>query len=272
MITTFKKEPMAKFLVLLVLVYILLWTDANFFHVLSQSRDWYNMVYGTMALFGGIFGLIVAYRWGGLRSQVGRTITFFSLGLLLQEFGQVSYNYYRYILHVTETPYPSMGDIGFLGYIPMYMLGMYYLGKISGAQLGVGKWVNQLHAFFVFAIVVGGSYYFFLHGYTYDFTKPVVMLFDLGYPLGQASNMAAMIVALIFSWKYLGGVMRSRVLFLAGAFTFQYIADFNFLYQLNRGTWSYSGYGDLLYLVAYFLMAFGLVQLKTVFDTVRKTT
>jgi hypothetical protein len=40
------------------------------------------------------------------------------------------------------------------------------------------------------------------------------------------------------------------------------MADYNFLYQASDGTWINGGYGDVLYLISYFLISFGLMQLK----------
>jgi hypothetical protein len=91
-------------------------------------------------------------------------------------------------------------------------------------------------------------------------------LFDLGYPLGQAFNISVLIVTYILSRETLGGIMRPKIVFLIFAFVVQYLADFNFLYQINRGGWAYSGVGDYFYMVAYLLMSLGLIQLKTVFD------
>ena len=62
----------------------------------------------------------------------------------------------------------------------------------------------------------------------------------------------------------LGGIMKNRILFILFAFFAQYLADYNFLFQNSRGTWYNGGYGDYLYLAAYFLMTFGIIQLKTI--------
>ena len=50
----------------------------------------------------------------------------------------------------------------------------------------------------------------------------------------------------------------------------QYLADYNFLFQNSRGTWYNGGYGDYLYLLAYFLMSIGIIQLKTIHTQLSK--
>src|SRR5579872_3006438 len=65
-------------------------------------------VYGVMALLGGILGLRVSKKWGGLGSLLGRAILLISVGLLAQEFGQLYYAYLTDIKHI-EIPYPSVG-------------------------------------------------------------------------------------------------------------------------------------------------------------------
>src|SRR3989344_6674976 len=105
------------FLVLTIFsLFTLWWLHINFF--LKTTDSSHNLVftdtYGIIALIGGIAGLFISKKWGGYRSLMGRSILFFALGLLLQEFGQLSYSVYYYVLHV-EVPYPSVGDIGYFG-------------------------------------------------------------------------------------------------------------------------------------------------------------
>lgn len=273
MLGVIKGELIAKIVTFVFLLYSLLWLYLTIFQEpASIWHDVFNNLYGTIALLGGVFGLIISRRWGGFQSWVGRSIIFFSLGLLAQEFGQLSYNYYRYVLKFEETPYPSIGDIGFLGYIPLYMFGMYSIAKVSGVKVSLRKTSAKLLAIATPIVIGGLSYMFFLEGYTYDWSNPFLIVFDLGYPLGQALNISVLIVTYILSRNILGGIMRPKIIFLIIAFMVQYLADFNFLYQINRGVWNYSGTGDYLYMVAYFLMSLGLIQLKVIFDKLKSKT
>jgi hypothetical protein len=88
---------------------------------------------------------------------------------------------------------------------------------------------------------------------------------DFGYPLGQAIYVSLALLTYLLSTKTLGGIMKNKVLLILFALAVQYAADYNFLYQAYAETWSVSGYGDVIYLFAYFLMAVGLLQLKATF-------
>jgi len=104
------------------------------------------------------------------------------------------------------------------------------------------------------------SYFFFLQGYIFDWSSPLRVFLDFGYPLGEALYVSIALLVLLLSWNILGGVMRTSLLYLMMALVVQYLAEFNFLYQAAHGTWVNGGYGDYMYLFAYFLMAISLTK------------
>ncbi len=223
----------------------------------------YAATYGLIALLGGIWGIIIAQKWGGFQSLIGRSIIYLSLGLLLQEFGQLVFTSYYFFLQV-EIPYPSLADLGFFGSIPLYILGISSLAKASGLQLGLAKLGGKIQAFLLPIILLIASYVVFLRGYEFDLTTPLRIFLDFGYPLGQAIYISIALLTYILSRRLLGGIMRGKVFFIVLAFITQYVADYNFLLQNSRGTWINGGYGDQLYLLAYFLLALGILQLQSV--------
>lgn len=225
----------------------------------------FGATYGLICLWGGFWGLRISKKWGGFSSAIGKAIIFLSLGLLAQEFGQIIFSYYNIFLKV-EIPYPSLADVGFFGSIPFYIAGMAYLAKAAGSKFSLGTLISRLQIVLVPTILLVASYIFFLDGYEFDFTNPLRIALDFGYPFGEALYISVAILAYSLSRKVLGGVMKSRILFLIGAFVVQYLADFNFLYQNSQGTWVNGGYGDYIYFLAYFIMTVGLIQLKTVLD------
>src|SRR3982750_1759302 len=70
------------------------------------SVQWFGGTYGLMALIGSLMGFTAAQKWGGFRTVLGKSLMFFSFGLLAQEIGQLIYTYYVYGAKV-EIPYPS---------------------------------------------------------------------------------------------------------------------------------------------------------------------
>lgn len=241
------------------------WWVALFLSGVQQT--FYNYLfgatYGLMALWGGAWGLLIAKKWGGFSSVIGQAIIGLSLGLLAQEFGQVVFSFYNLFLGV-EIPYPSLADVGFFGSIPLYIVGIYLLAKASGTRFSLRAAVSKLQVAIIPILMLTLSYIFFLRDYEFNVGDPLKIFLDFGYPMGQALYISIAILTYTLSRRLLGGIMRSKILFLVVAFVVQYLADYNFLFQSSRGTWVNGGYGDYVYLVAYFLMTLGLIQFKTV--------
>lgn len=217
-------------------------------------------VYGVVALWGGIVGLLVSKNWGGTKSLMGRAILMFAIGLFLQEFGQLTYSYYIYFQGI-EVPYPSIGDIGYFGSIPFYIYGVWLLGKVSGVRYSLKSLPSIIIAVLLPSVLVLVSYVAFLTNYEFDFTLPLLTFLDFGYPLGQAIYISLALVVFVLSKNYLGGTMRTSVLLIIFALIIQYLADFVFLYQAINGLWYAGGFNDYMYLVAYFVMAISLIHL-----------
>lgn len=238
----------------------------------DRSLEVLAAVYGIMALFGGIIGLYVGSRWGGFSSLLGKALGFFSLGLLAQEFGQLSYSYYSIALGI-DVPYPSIGDLGFFGSIPLYALGAYYLIKICLAWVGnkngkERKRVNGL-AFVVPVAMLAVTYLFLLRGYEPDWENIPGTFLDFGYPLFQAVYVSLALVAFYYTKRMINGIMHKKVVFLLVALIVQYFADFLFLYKAHRDLYTTAGITDFTYLVAYFLMSLAIINLNSVFEQVK---
>jgi hypothetical protein len=229
-------------------------------------------VYGLVALVGGLFGLAISRSLGGFKSYFGKAVILMSIGLLLQEFGQLAYSYMNSIAHV-DVPYPSIPDIGFFGSIPIYILGAYYLAKGLGVWAIIKKAPLKLVASIVLSVaIVVTSYWLFLKGYEAAGTSKTVVFFDFGYPLGQAIYVSIAIIILLSVQGLLGGLMKKPVMLLLFAFLVQYAADTNFLYQTIHETWGPAGYGDYIYMLAYFLMALAVIAICAPINSIRQGT
>ncbi len=238
--------------------------------VLVGKKYIWGSSYQIIALWGGVCGLVIAQTWGGFKSIIGRAIMFFSLGLLFQVFGQTVYSYYNLFAKI-QAPYPSLGDIGFFGSIPMYIYGGVLLAKASGVKVSLRSFDSKAQAFFIPFIALSLSYIVFLRGYEFDFSQPLKIFLDFGYPLGQAIYVSVAILTLLLCRKILGGIMKYPVLFFLVALIFQYVSDYTFLYQASRNIWYVGGMGDFLYSVSYLLMTFALVYMNMAFKHIQKT-
>ena len=234
----------------------------------ENSRQIWAALYQIMAIYGGIAGLIILKKIGGYKSFIGKTILFFSIGLLLQSFGQTVYSYYIFYQH-TEIPYPSIGDIGFFGSIIAYVYAVVFLSKITGIKFSVVSIYTKLKAVLVPLVILFASYLFFLQGYEFDWSSKLRIFLDFGYPLGQALYLSLAIIVFLISLSLIGGAMKKPILFLIFALFFQYLSDFMFLYQAHQGTWYVGGLNDYLYFLSYFLMTMALIYMGNIFNKIR---
>jgi hypothetical protein len=226
--------------------------------ITERLRQAWGSVYQAMALFGCIIGFMASRKWDGYRSLIGKAIIFFSIGLLLQSFGQSVDSYYNFFANAT-IPYPSLGDIGFMGSVIAYIGGAWLLLKATGFQVSAKSLNKKLTAIIIPLIILISSYLLFLHGYVFDWSNPIKVILDFAYPLGQAIYISIVLIAYLTSINYSLGAMKWPLFFLLIALAFQYLADFTFLYQANAGTWHVGGANDFLYFVSYFLMSLALL-------------
>lgn len=268
---TIKKEWQAKWAVILFLLLTLWWGIS--FSINGENNvlsNFFGSAYGIMALWGAVWGFYIARQWGGNKSLIGKSILMFSLGLLAQEFGQIIYSYYVYITHI-EIPYPSWGDLGYFGSIPLYIYGTIILAKASGVNISFKTFTTKLQAVLIPLALLLTSYIIFLKNYEFDWSSPLRVFLDFGYPFGQAIYISLALLTYLLSRNTLGGIMKSRVLFILFALFVQYLSDFTFLYQASKGTFQAGGIVDYMYLVSYFLMTIGLLQFNTVLEKLRYT-
>jgi hypothetical protein len=220
-------------------------------------------VYFVLALWGGVWGIITSKKWGGLRSVMGKAILMFSLGLFGQVFGECVYAFYTFHLHI-KIPYPSLGDLGYFGSVPLYIYGTFLIAQASGVKIRLKSFGNKLQAFFIPLIMLLVVYFFFLQGYEFDWSDPIRIFLDFGYPFGQAIYLSLALLTYLLSKGILGGIMKNKILFILFALLIQFSSDYNFLYQVSKGTWVTGGYGNILYLTAYLFMTLAILQLDTV--------
>lgn len=275
MLETIRKEWQAKVAVLLFIFLTLFWItiQLGIFNKTSlfdhSVAKFFGAIYGIVALWGAIWGISIAGKWGGMKSVMGKSIIMFSLGLFAQEFGQVTLSIIDYVFRI-QGAYPSIGDVGFFGSIPLYIYGTYLLAKASGVRIRLQSFGTKIQAIAIPLVILGLGYLLFLQGYTFDLKDPIKIFLDFGYPLGQAIYISLALLTYLLSRGILGGVMRNKILFILFALFVQFLSDYTFLYQSSKGTWTVGGLNDYMYLIAYFLMTLGIFQLSTTINKLRE--
>jgi hypothetical protein len=267
----FKKQYL---LIISLLVFIFLsiwWIYINFYFtdVTLEDKQLFAASYQVLALFGSLIGFSIARRWGGWKSMLGKALVFFSLGLLLQSFGQSVYSYFIFFQKI-EIPYPSLGDFGYFGSVIAYILGTIQLVRVSGFHLSWRSMQNKIISIIIPLILLGMSYFFFLKGYEFDWNEKIKTLLDFGYPLGQAFYVSIAILTLLLSRNILGGIMKKPIIFLVVALIVQYLSDFMFLYQAHQETWSAGEFNDYLYCISYFMMTVALIHIGGIFNKIKE--
>lgn len=258
-----KYDKLTKYTVLIFVLLSFWWV----YIFISGTRDGlqnhiFGFVYGGYSLWGALLGVYVAKKWGGLKSLMGRAIIFLSCGLFLQAFGQYSFWYYNYVLKI-ELPYPSVPDIGYFGTIPFYILAVLYFARVSGVTVSLKSYINKLQAIVIPIIILGIGYFLFLQNYEFVNTPPLQIFFDFGYPLGQAIYISISILTYSLCRTILGGMMKSKILFLMLAFFAQFLADYIFIYF--QALYFPASFIDYFYLTAYAMMTLAIIRFNSIY-------
>lgn len=266
------KNKLQIFITVIFLCFVAWWASfQNVVEAQGKSVQWFVGIYGLVALFGAVVGFIASKKWGGHRTIVGKALMFFSLGLLAQEAGQMTLNYYIYVSKIT-IPYPSLGDIAYFGSALAYLCGGIYLAKAVGIKYSLKSNKYRMVAVIVPLAILIASFAVFLNHHEYDWHNPITVFLDAGYPIVDAMYISMGIIAFLLSRKMLGGIMRTGLLILMMALIAQYLADWSFLYQSSRETYLAGKAVDLLYLLSYFITTSAIITFYVVYDNLKSKT
>lgn len=262
MLQNLLKSNFARFIVLFYVVLAIWWLKILFFGKHEGNENFYfGAVYPILGLVGGINGFFVSRQYGGISSVMGRGIIFLSLALLGQVSGQFIWSYYNIIAHI-EVPYPSIADIGYFSVIPFNILAMLSFAKAAGATLSLKTFSSYAQIIIIPVVLLLIVFFSFLKGYTPDYSNVIKIFLDFGYPIGEVLYISLAILTFTLSKKLLGGVMRSRIIFLISAFILQFITDYSFLYTASRNIYYNAGPVDLMYATSFAVYSLALLNLN----------
>lgn len=226
----------------------------------------FAFAYGLIPIFGGIFGIFKAKKWGMLKSSMGKALLFLSSGLITWGIGEMIWSYYNFFLKV-EVPYPSWADASFIVSWPLWSLGVLFLSYATGARFGLKSINGKLLLIGIPIIAFIVSYYlliivarqgsFELGG---GFLK---IFFDIAYPVWDVVIITMALIIYGLSFKYLGGRFKWPVIITLLGFFINYFADFGFSYTTTIETHYNGNWVDLLFTTAVFVLSFGINSLDT---------
>lgn len=236
------------------------WTIILFSGTKESTENYlFGFIYALIALIGGVNGLFIARKWGGMKSLIGKGIIFFALGLLGLFWGQTIWSYYNLILKV-EVPYPSLADIGFFSIIPFYSLGMLSFARASGVKFSLKKLGSKIIVILLPVIVMAFAYYMFVQNIEPDFTDLLRTFLDFGYPLGETIPISLALITYFLSKDLLGGKMKNRIVFIVAALIVHIITEYSFIYTAAAGIYYNAGPVDLMYMTSFALMSLALLS------------
>jgi hypothetical protein len=222
----------------------------------------YQLALGLIPLFGGIFGLTKAKSWGWMKSNVGRAVSYISIGAICWGIGQMFWSLYYNIISNVAIPYPSLADVGYSFSFPFLALGLISLSKATGARLSLKHPFGKILAVLITLVTGVFAYYLLIvvaRGGVIDFTEGGLKLFfDLAYPLGDL--VIFLFSALIYglSFTYLGGRYKLPILSILFGLLVLFFGDFTFSYTTTIGTYYNGHWVDLVLPTAWMLITFGI--------------
>jgi hypothetical protein len=215
----------------------------------------------VLAFVGGVMGLFVSRHWGGRKSAVGKAIQLMSIGTISWSLGNFVWSYYTFFLH-TDIPYPSLADVGYISAVPLWMIGVFYLSKATGAKYSLKKKSGQFYLIILPIITFVISYYLLVTvargGQITSGGGFLKTFFDFAYPLGDVIIITIALLMYGLSFRYLGGNYKWPVLITLIGYLVMFSADFTFSYTTTIGTYYNGSYPDMLFAAAMFVISFGI--------------
>jgi RecA/RadA recombinase len=222
----------------------------------------FSASYFNIALLGGILGIYIAQKWGGIKSIMGKALLFFSFGLFTQAFGEIVYSFFTIFYHI-EVPYPSLGDIGYFGTIPLYICGTFFLMQASGGKIELSNIKKNKKILAISIIILIIADVLLLQQYKFNWSNPVKIFLDFGYPLGDIIYVYFAFLTYIQLKNTKETIMKNKILMIFIALCFQWLSDYTFVYQANNKTWHPGQINDYMYFISYLLMTLGILQLNS---------
>ncbi len=228
---------------------------------------WWQACMSASAIIFGIFGLFSAKQWSWLKSGVGKSVFFISLGLISWGLGQGVWSYDVLTNPSNQSPNSLLLNVLYFAGLPLWSYGIIKLSKASGARYGLrSTWAKILVAALTVVMLTisyvmlvnvarGGSSYFH-QGYSF-----ADIFWDLGFAAGDAINLILVLAIYGLSWRYLGGRFKRPITIMLLAFVFLYLADFWFSYRDGLGVYYNGDWVDLLYILTVATFGIGLCLL-----------
>lgn len=254
---------------LLTKITLILFGILTIFWVILQMKivpwklaDIFSSTYFIVPLWGALWAGSLANKWRGIKSIMGKTMLVFSLGLLCQVMGQVSYAAYVHILHI-QIPYPSLGDLGYFGSTLCYLYGIFLLFKVASIKFKVGLILKHIYASIIYVICLLIGILIFLQSYVFQFSDMLKLFLDLWYPIVGIVNFYIALLLYLELKNNNKNILKDKIVFFVFALLVQFLSDAVFIYQANLETWTGGQVNDYMYLLGYLFMTLAILKLNS---------
>lgn len=224
----------------------------------------FGTVFGLIPFLWGAHGVLLARRWGGYRSSMGRSVLLLSAGLFTWGTGQLIFSYYNVVLNVA-VPYPSLADAAFIVSWPLWSFGMINLSRATGINFSLRRFQGKFILFVVPILISILTYYLLFviarGGQIVTGEGFVQLFFDLAYPIGDLIILTLALLVYGLSFKYLGGRYKVGIVVLLLGFVLNFVADFSFSYTTTLETFFSANWVDFIFASTMFLLSFGVSSL-----------
>ena len=227
----------------------------------SSYNYLYSFLINIIPFIGGIFVMSGSQQWRGEGGLIHKGLFFIGLGLMLWASGGFIWSYYNVFLH-TPAPYPSLADLGYAPSVFFYSLGAIYLSRGAGADLGVRKKYAKLLIILVPLCMLFFSYYMLIHiarqGTFITPHDPILKsVLDFAYPFGDFFSLTSSIILSGLYFEFLVKKYKYGIFSVLFGLCVMFAADFAFSFTTIRGTYFNGNFGDFLFSIGMFLLAFG---------------
>lgn len=224
------------------------------FNLITSSTiyaDFFALALALTALFGSVFTFNRSKEWGFSKSQVGLSLLFISLALLMWFFGQTFY----FLDSKTESKL-HIYEFFFIFIDPLYLLGIYYIAK----SIGTFNYLKSNFSLILLPILI-----FILNFLIVSYANKgdfLEILYNLNitdvYIFGSIVLATFVICILLFS-KKLGGVYKKALHILLIGILFQYFGDNLFAFFESQDL--NGSFADLLFFVSISFVIYGVHKL-----------
>ena len=228
---------------------------------------WWQALMSAAALTYGVLGLYSAKQWSWLKSGVGKSVFFISVGLILWGLGQAAWTYFVLKDPSQQSPNTHIMDFLYFSALPFWSYGIFKLSKASGARYGIRTARAKILVAVLTVVMLIVSYIVLVNiargglSYFHQGTSYWTIFYDLGYAAGDVVNLILALAIFGLSWRYLGGRFKRPILVILLAFVFLYMADFWYSYRNALGSYYNGDWVDLLYSLTVSTFGLGLCLL-----------